>query len=132
VNKPLFVLDYKPGAVVLTEQQARLLFTDSEIEKGEARGEMSTVGMWQLPVRYRAVCTSNSFDRESFPIGHGPLNVYGKRCLVDIRQAGFEIEGRVTVNGKKHRGFSSSQLFELPSGKLISCAIIHAVDAIND
>ena len=41
------------------------------------------------------------------------------------------LEGRVKVNGKAYRGFTSSQLFELPDGKLINAATIHACGATS-
>jgi len=51
---------------------------------------------------------------------------YGKRTLTNLRESGHQFEGQVSVNGRKVRGFTSSQLFELPDGKLINVATIHA------
>ena len=50
--------------------------------------------------------------------------IYGVRTLSDIRESGYELEGRVSINWKKHRGFTSSQLFKLEDGKLVDVAII--------
>ncbi len=127
--KPLFVLPYTPGAVKLTEEQARLLFTDKEIEAGEQRGAMKTFSQWQIPLSFTALCTSNTFNRETYPVEHGPLHVYGKRTLSRPVQSGYQLEGKVSIGGKKYRGFTSNQLFELPNGKLIDAATIHAVNA---
>lgn len=125
------VLPYQSGAIALTQEQAEALFTPDEIEKGEQRGHVKTIGPWQLPVSFTALCTSNTFGRDTYPVEHGPLHVYGKRTMTSVRQSGYELEGRVSVNGKKHRAFTSSQLFELPNGKLISVATIHAVGAAS-
>lgn len=78
------------------------------------RGELKTSGMWQLPVSYRALCVDSE------------RNIYGIRTLTNVQQSGYEIEGRVSVNGKRVRGFSSSMLFYTPSGKLVDVAIIYA------
>lgn len=127
-NKTL-ILPYKAGAIPLTREQAEQLFTPDEIAKGEQRGTVKTVGPWQLPVSYTALCTSNTFGDGGYPVEHGPLHVYGKRTLSKVRQSGHELEGRISINGKQCRGFTSSQLFELPNGKLINAATIHAVGA---
>lgn len=127
----LFVLPYQAGAYKITQEQAELLFTSDEIAKGEQRGNARCVGPWQICAAYTALCTSNTFNRDAFPIEHGPLHVYGKRTLTSVRQSGYELEGRVSVGGRKMRGFTSSQLFELPGGKLINAATIHACEAAN-
>lgn len=128
-GNPLFILPYTPGAVKISDQQARLLFTDKDLEKCERKGELKTKGHWQIPVSYTALCTSNTFNREVYPVEHGPLHVYGYRTLTNVEQSGYKLEGKVTISGKKYRGFTSSQLFELPNGKLINVATIHAVGA---
>jgi hypothetical protein len=130
-GKAIMVLPYTPGAVRVTEEQAKLLFTADVISKGEQRGEIKTVGPWGLPVSFKALCTSNTFNRDVYPVEHGPLHVYGVRTLTNVRQSGYELEGRVSVGGKQYRGFTSSQLFELPDGKLVNMATIHAVDAAD-
>lgn len=131
-TQPLFVLPYEAGAIPITEAQARLLFTDAELEKGEARGEIKHFGPWQIIQSYRAICTSNTFNREVYPTEHGPLHVYGKRVLSHPRESGYQLEGSVSIGGKSFRAFTSSQLFELPNGKLINAATIHACDAASE
>lgn len=127
------ILTYTPGAVKLTAEQAKQLFSDTDIAAGEQQGHIETHGPWERPASYTALCTSNEWNREVFPHEHGPLHVYGKRTLTRPVQSGYQLEGRVKVNGKSYRGFTSSQLFELPDGKLIDVATIHAVGAsLND
>lgn len=130
-SNPLFVLPYTPGAIKLTEAQASVLFTQANIESGERKGYLETVGPWQILKSYTALCTSNTWDDSTYPHTHGPLHVYGMRKLYKVRQSGYELEGKVSIGGRELRGFTSSQLFELPSGKLINCATIHACGAIE-
>ena len=110
-----FPFKTKPGvgAKPLTEEQAKLLFTPEQIEAGEIRGKLKTYGMWQIPVSYKALAVSQNFAAKN-----DILTVYGVRTLSRTRSCGHELEGKVSVNGKKYRGFTSSVLFELPSGRL--------------
>lgn len=127
------VLPYTPGSLKLTEEHVKALgFTPEQIAHGEIRGELKTVGMWQIPVTYKALCTSNNWNEDQSGITHsGPVHVFGVRVLSAVRQSGHELEGRVSLNGRKYRGFTSSQLFELPNGKLISVATIHACGVLK-
>lgn len=125
------VLAYTPGSLKLTQEQADQLFTPDQISSAdEIRGELKTYGMWQIPVSYKALCTSNNWpEQENGITSSGPVSVFGVRVLSGCRQSGYELEGRVSVDGKRYRGFTSSQLFELPNGRLINVATIHACGA---
>ena len=116
MNFPI-ALKYQTGATPISFEQARLFLTEAEIRAGEKRGKMKT-GMWQIPVSYQAVAISHNFDNSD-------LKIFGERTLTNVEQLGYEIEGRVSAEGKRYRGFSSSMLFELPNGKLVKVAIIH-------
>ena len=98
----------------LSYQQALTLMTQADIDAGIKRGSMKTWGMWQQPVSYTAIAVDEK-----------ARVIYGPRALTHIQQLGYEIEGRVCVNGKRVRGFSSSLLIELPDKKLIDLAIIY-------
>lgn len=101
--------------------------TPEELAAGEARGKLTTWGPWQLPVNYWALCTSTVWDENTAGYTHAAsTTVYGMRTLSKPRQEGSCLEGRVHVNGKSVRGFTSSQLFELEDGSLINIATIHA------
>ena len=128
-----FVVQYEPyAAPLLTQEQADLLFTKEQQESGEIRGELQTVGPWQVARSYRALCTANLWPETNSITSHGPLHVYGFRTLSNVRQSGYELEGRVSVNGKSYRGFTSSQLFTLPNGKLINVATIHVCGILEN
>lgn len=109
------------------------------IDAGEMRGHLVSVGPWQIARTYTALCMSAVWtpeDKREFSSQRESKTVYGMRTLSACRSSGYQLEGRVSVNGRngrngrKVRGFTSSQLFELPDGKLINVATIHA--CLND
>jgi hypothetical protein len=98
----------------LSLEKALTFMSQSDIDAGEKRGQLKTRGMWQLPVNYRAIAV----DVKSHTI-------YGMRTLTDLQQLGYELEGRVCVNGKRVRAFTSTLMIELPNKRLINVAIIY-------
>jgi len=101
----------------------------SAINAGEMHGALKSVGPWGIPVSYRALCMSVVWTPEAhqrFTAERESETAYGMRTLSKVRQSGHQLEGRVSVGGKSVRGFTSSQLFELPTGKLIEVATIYA------
>lgn len=95
--------------------------------KDEVRGHAKHYGPWQLMVSYRALCVSKEFIRtESGILLDTVETLWGIRTMSDCQPLGYEMEGRVSVLGKKRRAFTSSTMFELPNGHLISVATIHA------
>jgi len=129
--KPL-VIPYKTGATPLNKEQADALFTqDQQATCSDIRGKLKHRGPWQIPISFKALCVAQSFNREVFPVEHGPLHIFGKRTLQKVKHSGYELEGKVKINGKYVRGFTSSQLFELPNKRLINVAIIHACNMVD-
>jgi len=116
------------GAIKLTDEQAKQLgLLDNT--SGEIRGHLKTWGPWQIPVSYRALCGSVEYtpdDKRRYSAQRDSISYYGTRTLSNIRQSGHALEGTVSVNGQKVRGFTSSDLFELSDGRLVSVATIHA------
>ena len=51
--------------------------------------------------------------------------IYGVRTLLNCRESGYAHEGYVSVNGRKRRAFTSSELMQRPEGKLCSVAVLH-------
>jgi len=103
--------------------------TADDIKAGEKRGDLKTFGPWGIPVSYRALCMSRAYtpvEKQRYSAETDSVTSYGIRTLTNVRQCGYELEGRVSIGGKKYTAFSSSQLFELPDGRLIDVAIIHA------
>lgn len=52
------------------------------------------------------------------------VTVYGDRSMSNPREAGYHMEGRVSIGGKKISAFTSSQMFTY-KGKLIDMAIFY-------
>lgn len=120
----------KPGALPITREELIALGVNAEaIDKGAVHGDLKTRGPWGIPVTYSALCMSVVWtpeEKQKFTSERESETAYGMRTLSGIHQSGHQLEGRVSVNGKKVRGFTSSQLFELPDGKLVEVATIHA------
>ena len=128
-----FTLHGGEVAPQLTQAQADALFTTAEQAAGEKRGEISTRGPWSIITRYRAVCADHvSPEGPECATWYGgvrgvtgALVVYGVRSLDKPRESGYELEGFVSIRGRKFSAFTSSQLFTLPNGKLLNCAILY-------
>lgn len=116
-----------PGVYLLTAEQAALLFTEEQIQKRDSvRGEIETYGPWHIIKSYTALATTHDWkDGPTCRLADGPLTIFGKRKLSKTSPIGHQLEGTVHVKGGRYRAFTSSQLFQLPSGDLIDVAILH-------
>ncbi len=116
------------GALKITKEEfSNLGVPESTIEKGELRGELKTIGPWSIPVSYKALAISRAYtpeDKRRYSAECDEVVAYGMRALSALREDGYCLDGRVSINGKKYRGFTSSQLFEI-DGKLVDVATIH-------
>jgi hypothetical protein len=111
----------KPCSTIeLTKEQAEKLGIDTS--QDEIRGELKTFGPWSIPVSYKALCISAVYGEYSEPQSK---TIYGKRSLLNVKEDGYSLGGKVSIGGKKYRAFTSSQLFQI-EGKLIDVAVIHA------
>lgn len=96
-------------------------------EKGESRFKMKTWGSWGTVVSITGLAVSQEFPRHEgtprTPEESG-ITVYGVRTMSNPKESGYNMEGRVSVGGRSHRAFTSSQLF-LVEGKLVDVAVLH-------
>jgi hypothetical protein len=110
------------GSVKATrEDLLKLGVTESEIEAGEKRFEMETWGCYGVTRSLRAIVETGEFGE------HGAMRwkqFYPLRTMSNPRQSGYDMEGVVSLGGRKSACFTSSQLFELPCGKLVDVAVI--------
>ncbi len=113
------------SAIELTEDEAKQLGIDPNLE--EQHGDLKTVGMWSIPVSYKAIAVSSIWDKEQLPLlsTRKETTIYGVRTMTKVRQSGYCLEGWVSIGGKKYSAFTSSQLFKV-NGKLLDVATIHA------
>lgn len=58
--------------------------------------------------------------------------VYGMRTLLNPKESGYQLEGRVSIGGKKYRAFTSSTLFEREDGSLCDVAVLHVCFPKNE
>ncbi len=110
----------EPGCVPITEEQWLAYISDSLEDQ---RGDMETYGPWSIPVRYTAPCLTYVFGEHSSIVS---VTLYGKRTMSRPKESGYQLEGIVSLGGRKRTCFTSSQLFKLPGGKLLESATIHA------
>jgi len=126
---PIIRLENPPcGAIPATlEQLAALGFTPAEIEAGEKRGAMELRGPWSMCSAYTAPVERAKFgDGDGYRYGKKWVEFYAPRRMSRPRQSGYELEGRVSLAGRKLSAFTASQLFQLPDGRLVDCAVIFA------
>jgi hypothetical protein len=117
----------KPSPLTLPAQAGAIQITEAQlasfgIEAQDTRGELETFGPWSLPVRFRALAVSYVFSPNHWA---ETVTLYGLRTMGKLRESGYCLEGRVSVEGRKRRGFTSSQLWQLLDGRLIETATIH-------
>lgn len=116
------LLNPPAGAIPISQELAESLGLTGD----DKRLDVETVGPWQIPVRIRGLCVTTEFDKACGYTRSKGFACFGVRTMTQPRQSGYEMEGRVSVGGRKVRAFTSSRLFELPDGKLISAGIIFA------
>jgi hypothetical protein len=117
-NQQPLTLPAQAGAVKITEAQ----LASFGIPLGDSRGILESYGPWQIPVRYTAPVVSSVWGEHSF---RETITLHGSRTLYNLKESGYCLEGTVSVGGHKRRGFTSSELWELPDGRLIETATIH-------
>lgn len=96
------------------------------IAVGEKRGEVTTRGPWSIMTGYRALAVTATW--RPGPAGYDYVDTYtihGMRALSAPRQSGYTLEGYCSIDGVKRSAFTSSILFEIPDGRLVSVAVIH-------
>lgn len=115
----MLTLPAQSSAICITESQFREYISP---EITDQHGDLETIGHWSIPVRFKAPAVSYTWGEYSTI---KEVTLYGKRTLGNLKQSGYDLEGRVSVNGTKKRGFTSSQLWQLPDGRLIETSVIH-------
>lgn len=82
-------------------------------DTNEVRGTLKTFGPWQIAVSYRALAMDQ----------HG--RVFGIRTMSKPRESGYVLEGRVAIESKSYRAFTSSKMFTREDGSLCDVAILY-------
>ena len=96
-------------------------------------------GAWKLPkndIWNIPEAVEKRFEYETGARFHKPIvslsalaitldgRVFGHRRMTAPRESGYNMEGRVSIGGKKYRAFTSSKLFEREDGLLCEVAVL--------
>ena len=112
-------LKAEPGAIPISEADF-LSYLAPAI--GDHIGRLETVGPWSIPVRFTAPAVSVVWGEFSCMES---ITLYGSRVMGNLSQSGYHMEGRVSIKGRKVSAFTSSQLWQLPDGRLFETSVIH-------
>lgn len=116
----------EPGCVPIPLSVLSSLIGEKAIEAGEFRLDVKTKGVWQIPVSITGVCVSARWIDQPWGgrnVSHYTLN--GIRTITKPEALGYEMEGRLSLNGVKVRAFTSSVMFQIQeTGKLVSVAVL--------
>lgn len=118
-------LKAQAGATPISLEDAIKFFGQAAIDAGERRGEMVTVGPWSICRSYKALVTTATWRPVPTHDYVDEYTLHGDRTMTNPKPGGYELEGRVSIDGKKRSCFTSSILFELPDKRLIDVAVIH-------
>lgn len=110
-------IEYSNGALPVTVEQWQQYFSPNLEDN---LGESTCVGIHQTVIAFRAPAVSIKFN------GMGCIEsytLYGERQLQGCFPTGYNLEGVVSVKGKR-KAHTSSVLCRLPDGKLLESAVI--------
>lgn len=116
------------SALRITKQELiNFGINEKDIKEGQAKGDLKTFGPWQIPISYKALAIETNYtpkEQQRFSAQCEDKTIHGLRAMGDCRQNGHCLMGRVSIKGKKVKGFTDSQLFELENGDLVDVATI--------
>jgi hypothetical protein len=118
----MITINNPTGAIELTPDQALKLGIN--INQDENRLTTKHRGPWQIITACSGLCISATYGK--FPhSGLTKITLYGPRSLERPTSGGYELEGRVSIKGKKYSAFTSSIIVSV-NGKLINIGVLHA------
>lgn len=123
----LEILNPPSGAVPATlETLAALGVTPADIAAGEKRFESVHSGPWAICLSITAIVEETEFGKSPAGITVVTSKAFwpARKCS-NPRSMGYDMEGAISLGGKHRRVFTSSQLFELPDGRLVDVATLH-------
>lgn len=94
------------------------------------RGDLETRGPWSLPVRYSAPCITLHWEKTPYNTQVAAVTLWGRRTMRDLRESGYQLEGRLSLGGLTVSGYTGGQMFQLPDGALLEAEVIHVRAAV--
>jgi hypothetical protein len=113
--------DGKAGATSITREVLTKLIGKEAVDAGEKRFTMTHVGPWNICKTITGLAMTCKFGAHSSRKG---IILFGDRTMTNPTESGYEMEGRVSIKGKKYRTFTSSTMFELEDKKLVNVATL--------
>ena len=126
-------LPYRSGCYHATAAQASLLFTSTEIAKGEARLFTLTYGPWQILKSIRGWLTTGekvSTGAVSPCLMEGPTSItfHSVLTMSRPRNNGYGIVGNMRFKGKGERVIDIAPLIQIDGGQLVSVQCLHVCE----
>jgi hypothetical protein len=97
-----------PGSViVLTREEADKL--GIEAKDYQQRLDIETVGPWQIPVKVKGLCIDTLYEKDEWGRPQKvAVTLFGQRTMTNVSQGGYELDGWVSVKGKKYSAYTSA------------------------
>ena len=87
-------------AIELTKEEALKLGINPTVNNQS--GEMKTTGPYQICKSFKALCLSKTYDKSKMYTEVKEVVLYGLRTMSNPKQGGYELEGYVSIKGKKY------------------------------
>lgn len=121
--KPIVIKQTQIGAININSNILEQLIGKDGIDKGEKRFDIKTFGPWQLQKSVTGLAVAKNKNQDG--VTTSEITIFGDRTMSKPEISGHDLYGKVSINGKRYRAFTSSQLFELEDGRLIDVAILY-------
>lgn len=114
MSKKLYPIVIEKDAVLSSEIAEKIF---QNIIDDTQRLEIETYGVWGMPISVKGLAVSMDFKT-------GAHTIYGYRTMYNVKQSGYDLEGHVSIKGKKYSCFTSNTIFRLENGKSVCVEII--------
>lgn len=123
--KPIVIQLKEAGAIPIERKVLESLIGSAAIKHGEKRFGIISIGPWQITKSITGLATSSKFGKFH---STKEITIFGDRTMFKCKESGYAMEGKVSINGKKHRAFTSSTMFELEDKTLVDVATLFVCD----
>ncbi len=114
-----------PGCTPIQLEDAIEFFGQPAIDSGERRFVIGARGPWAVTTEVRGLAVSAEWTPGPTHPQVAAYTLHGDRALQNPHSSGYQLEGTVSIEGKRFRAFTTDTLFELPDKRLVSVACLH-------